>query len=313
MAGLARFSTLPIELRLMIWEFAVPMRIIEVGEPCDPDIIPETDLRKAWLLNLKYPAIAHVCHESRQIALAKVKLPEQFLLAPDYLTDSRWWWKSTDVVHFNAPDTSKLANEERCRLQEDLLDLIKVPVLRKKVSISADLIHPFLRFRGIPDIPISLVWDVIFSLDRCIIALHTVCIRATKEDAGKLGLFGNGEEPAQLIDPFDKPAIQRLRELWNNTKKEVSAEKFFDTIDTKRFEFRVHRWVAEMAIEYIKFRWISPQGTNSGALHIIARLSQDPKQINAPDVQEYLVGCPILDLRILFRLCPPAVVEPVMT
>ncbi|KAJ5954112.1 hypothetical protein N7501_008391 [Penicillium viridicatum] len=306
-----RFSTLPAELRQLIWEFAVPGRVVEIGEPCDPDILPEEDLRKAWILNRKYPVIAHVCWESRQIALAKFKLPTGVSVAPDCMTDARWWWKSTDIIHFNAPEI--VIDAQRHRLEDELLDLIKVPILCKKVSISADVVHPFLRFRRRPDIAKSLVWEVLCALKTCIISLHTVCIRATNEQARELGLFGNGDEPAQLIDPSDKAAIERFRQLWMNTKQEVSSVKFFDTIDTRRFSFRVDRWLAEMSADYIDFKWTNPPFPTPGPQAITQGLRRDPFKRHDPNTKQYLVDMPTLELRIMFRLCPPAVVDSAIT
>ncbi|KAJ5385494.1 tRNA (C5-cytosine) methyltransferase NCL1 [Penicillium concentricum] len=309
---MAQFSTLPAELRQMIWEFALPARVVEMGEPCDPDIIPEEDLRRAWILNKKHPAIAYVCWESRQIALAKSKLRRGVILAPDSIPDDRWWWKSTDIIHFNAPPDIINAAQS-CRLADALLDLMKVPILRKKVSISADVVHPFLRFRNRSDLSSSLAWEVICSAKTCIISLHTVCIRATNEQARELGLFGNGDEPAQLIDPFDKAAIQRFRQLWNNTKKEVSSIKFFETIDTERFTFRLERWLAEMSAEYINFKWTSPPFPTPNPRDLIALLRRYPAQRHTPKAKLYLAGFPTLEPRIMFRLCPPAVVDQVIT
>ncbi|KAJ5945082.1 hypothetical protein N7516_005250 [Penicillium verrucosum] len=288
-----RFSTLPAELRQLIWEFAVPGRVVEIGEPCDPDILPEEDLRQAWILNRKYPVIAHVCWESRQIALAKFKLPTGASVVPGCMTDARWWWKSTDIIHFNAPEI--ITDAQRHRLEDDLLDLIKVPILCKKVSISADVVHPFCGFVT------------------CIISLHTVCIRATNEQARELGLFGNGDEPTQLIDPFDTTAIERFRILWMNTRQEVSSVKFFSTIETGRFSFRVDRWLAEMSADYIDFKWTNPPFPTPGPQAITEGLRRYPLQRHDPSTRQYLVDMPTLELRIMFRLCPPAVVDSVIT
>ncbi|CAP93947.1 hypothetical protein E8E15_006389 [Penicillium rubens] len=308
---MGRFSTLPAELRLLVWEFALPARVVEIGEPSDPDILPEEDLRQAWILNRKYPAMAHVCRESRRIASAKFKLPRGVALAPDCMTDSRWWWNSTEIIHFNAPEI--ISHLQRCRLEDDLLDLMKVPILCKKVSISADVVHPFLRFRNRSDIPKSLVWEVISSMETCIISLHTVCIRATNEQARELGLFGNGDEPAQLIDPFDRAAITRFRRLWMETEQEVSSVKFFETIDTDRFRFRVDRWLAEMSAEYIDFKWTNPPFPTPGPQIITELLRRYPDQRHNQDTKQYLAEFPTLDLRIMFRLCPPAAVDHVIT
>ncbi|KAG0158614.1 hypothetical protein PDIDSM_6129 [Penicillium digitatum] len=243
--------------------------------------------------------------------LAKFKLPKGLTLAPDCLTDARWWWKSTDNIHFNAPEI--IAATQRRRLEDDLLDLIKVHILCKKVSISADVVHPFLLFRTRSDFSQSLVWEVLISTKTCIISLHTVCIRATKEQARELGLFGNGDEPAQLIDPFDKTAIKRFRQLWTNTKQEVSSVKFFDTINTERFTFRVERWLAEMAAEYIDFKWTNPPFPTPGPQFITEGLRRYPSQRHNPDTKQYLVEFPTLELRIMFRLCPSEAVDPVIT
>ncbi|KAJ5036175.1 hypothetical protein NUH16_004043 [Penicillium rubens] len=235
--------------------------------------------------------MAHVCRESRRIASAKFKLPRGVALAPDCMTDSRWWWNSTEIIHFNAPEI--ISHLQRCRLEDDLLDLMKVPILS--------------------DIPKSLVWEVISSMETCIISLHTVCIRATNEQARELGLFGNGDEPAQLIDPFDRAAITRFRRLWMETEQEVSSVKFFETIDTDRFRFRVDRWLAEMSAEYIDFKWTNPPFPTPGPQIITELLRRYPDQRHNQDTKQYLAEFPTLDLRIMFRLCPPAAVDHVIT
>lgn len=288
----------------MIWTYAAPLRIIEFGEPCEPDILPESDLRKAWLLNRRVPTIAHVCHEARSIAMKECRIRGQ-PFDPDYLEDDRCWLKTTEIIHFNAPDYNHLPEHDRLELEGHLLGSHKAIELGKMVSFSADSIYPFIRFHRLFSTENLVYWNSFLKQKECIISLHTVCIRATKEQTRSLGLFGCGEEPAQLIDPFDKQAIQRFKELWILTQdQDVAATKFFDTIDTDRFNFRVERWLAQIEAQYMMSL---PPFPTQLIKHIVDLLRAYPSCRHEPEVRVYLTEFPKLHLRIMFRLCPPDV------
>jgi hypothetical protein len=309
MVDLKQFNELPDELKLKIWEFAVPARIVEVAEPCDPDILPEEDLRKAWLLNRKYPTMAHVCYDARNLALAKTELAGN-TFEPDML-DPRWWWKTTEIIHFNCPEEFPFQSKKTREIEERLIDLTVAPLLGKKVSFSADVLHPFLRFRHCP-IPRILIWDVFTSLESCIVSLRTILIRATNEQARARGLFGNGEEPAKLVDPFDDALIDRYRALWNDTEHnedtDRSATSFFESIGTPSFHFRTERWFSEVAIKFLEYKYIESESAvpPPGLLDVLVKLSHWPRFRHDPEAQEFLDAFPVIELRIMFRLCPPA-------
>lgn len=303
-----QFFSLPFEIREMIWTYAASTRIIEFGEPCEPDILPESDLRKAWLLNRRVATIAHVCQESRSIAMRECRIRGQEPFDPDYLADDRCWLKTTEIIHFNAFDYPKLTEHERFELEDHLIGCYKATELGKMISFSADIIHPFIRFHRLFSTESLVFWNSFLKHKECIISLHTVCIRATKEQTRALGLFGCGEEPAQLIDPFDKQAIQRFKELWILTQDEdVAATKFFDTIDTNRFKFRVERWLAQIEAQYISWEWTKPPFPTPNKQQIVQLLQSRPTYRHDPEVSLYLTEFPKLHLRIMFRLCPPDV------
>jgi len=306
-----RFFSLPPELRIIIWNYALPDRIIEFGEPCDPDILPERDLRNAWKLNRKQPTIAHLCHESREIAMRVIRV--QASVDPDCMRDDRPWFKYSKTIHFNSPDYELMNKLEQFSFEDNLIGSYEAGEMDKHLSISADLIHPFLRFHDICGIHDLVVWHLFGKLKSCIIALQTVCIRATKQQVRDSGLFDLGEEPAQLIDPFNKETLRQYKVLWSHTRdmdKDISANKFFDTVETPRFNFRVERWLAEMEAMYIRTKWISPPFLIPPPSVVIAMLCHDPRHRHTPEVLQYLEEFPKLDLRIMFRLC---LVDPVIT
>ncbi|KAJ5542238.1 hypothetical protein N7535_004661 [Penicillium sp. DV-2018c] len=303
MVNLKRFSELPPELKLLIWEFAVPARIVEVAEPSDPDINTK-DLRRAWLLNCKVPATAHVCSDSRKFTTAKLDLGD---CQVDWL-DPRWLWKSTEVIHFNCPDQSSYDSNGKREIQERLRDLGVASLLGKKVSLSADLLHPFMRFHHCP-IP-RRVWELLATLDSCIISIGTILIRASKEQARARGLFGDGEEPVELIDPFDDALINQYKSLWKDTEHspettDTAALLLFDFICIDRISFRdrTERWLAEVADKYLFYR--SFESTFPLLRAVVAKLTRRPSAVHDPEVQALLEGMPVMDLRIMFRLCPP--------
>jgi hypothetical protein len=74
----------------MIWKYSLPDRIVELGEPADPDILSESGLRKARFLNPKMPAIAHLCHESREFAERQI-LPVPEGVVPECMRNMRVW------------------------------------------------------------------------------------------------------------------------------------------------------------------------------------------------------------------------------
>lgn len=305
-----RFFSLPLEIREIIWKHAIPERIIEFGRPCDPDI-PEGDLRAAWVQNRIQPKVMHICGESREIA-RKVPDDSPARQYPDLqnhpiLRDARCWFESTKIVHFNAPDVDDMTMQETIEMMDHLLNLPDIAAIAgKKVSLSADLFHPFIRFHRRTLIDEVARWMSIFKLPAFIVALHTINIKATVEQAHSMGLFS--DEPAQLVDPFDMQAVQRYRELWELTEglnNDPAADKFFDTVDTKRFEFRVQRWLAEIEAFFILWKWGPDPWANWGPGEAIELLHGNPAAREDPQVREFMRGLPNMDLRIMFRLCPP--------
>ncbi|KAJ5563555.1 hypothetical protein N7535_008719 [Penicillium sp. DV-2018c] len=303
-----RFTNLPAELQLKIWELATPARIVEVAEPGDPEVEPAEDLKKAWLLNRKVPPTAHVCFDSRSITTAKPNLGDSPVDTSKL--DPRWLWKSTAIIHFNCPkELPKDSNGTR-EINERLRDMRLVPLLGKKVSLSADLLHPFMRDDCCP-IDWKNIWDSFVTLGFCFVSLRTILIRATKEQARERGLFGGGEEPAKLVDLFDDDLIDQYRALWMDTQNhgpnEMSATAFFQALGTKRFRYRIDRWFAGVAVNYLQYQFlVSTFTAQPPALRVVfAQLVRNPASRHSPRMRERLKGLPVIEMRIMFRLCPP--------
>ncbi|KAJ5332837.1 hypothetical protein MYU51_008977 [Penicillium brevicompactum] len=279
-----RFFSLPFEIRAIIWKHAVPQRIVEFGQPNDPDI-PIGDLKRSWALNRAPPNVAQICKESRDVALKMVhgmKYDVGRLQSSDNgsLQDIRCWLESTKILHFNAPDEN-VTQEEQRKLVERLMSLSEAAYFDKKVSVSADIFHPFIRFHRRTEMDDDVRWGSIFRLSEFIVSLHTVSIKATKEQARSMGLFS--DEPAQLVNPFDLQAIKRYRDLWELTQdSDPTAQKFFDTVNTNRFNFRVHRWMAEMETHFIVWRYNPNPFSNSGAGQAMLMLTRDISQRSNP-------------------------------
>ncbi|KAJ5872797.1 uncharacterized protein N7529_005150 [Penicillium soppii] len=305
-----RFFSLPFELREVIWELALPDQVIEFGEPCDPDI-PERDLKHAWVISRKLPTIAHLCHESRQIAMCPIKVPDG--IDPDCMRDERVWFENGKTIHFNSPDWGHMNNLSRFMFMDNLIGSYEAAELSKNLSLSADLIHPFLPFHELCGIDDTVVWNLFIRLKGCIISLHTICVRATKKQARDTGLFGHGAEPVQLLDPFDMETLRKYETLWSQSyenRLDPAAKKFWEAVNepnTRKFTFRIERWLAETEAIYLKTTRPDEAPSGPPLQSVIDNLSRYPSVRHQAWARQYLENFPKLDLRIMFRLCPRGV------
>ena len=69
------FPLLPLELRRRIWEFCLPVRVIELDhlwiDESDPGHDTHCNMGNATAINLRTPIITRVCSESRSVALRR--------------------------------------------------------------------------------------------------------------------------------------------------------------------------------------------------------------------------------------------------
>jgi hypothetical protein len=312
MSEFSRFPLLPKELRDMIWDFACPELIVEFGEPSDRGV-PVIDLRKAWVASRRPLAIAQACHESRAYVLRE-SVDREGKSYIDELRDKRCRLRITKVIHFNSPVYSQMNRRTRFNVEDNLIGTSKALELGKMVSLHADLIHPFIHWRGLCDMDHHLLWDAFCKLKQCIITIHTICIRATKEQAAHFGAFDGGEEPTKLVDAYDGSTMQPFRQLWYFAKdQDVSwcSARFFEMLDTPRFNFRIARWLAELEARFVQFAWEGPPYPIEHPQVAISMLLANPKNRSDPIVKAYLENMPKLKLCVMFRLVPPLREPPV--
>ncbi|CAG8923966.1 unnamed protein product [Penicillium salamii] len=303
------FFSLPLEIREMIWAYAVPDRIVEVGRPSDPDVMPPSDLKKAWVQNRKPPTVALICKESRDIAMKSSGIPRGEFTS--FAKDYQYWLQSTTTIHFNAEDDIERTTPMDRRLDNDLVDMLQVVQRGKELSLSADLVHPFIRFHHVSCCS-PLVRHALFDgRVACTVVLQTVMIKATHAQARRFGLFGGGDEAAQLVDLEDEETINKLKDLWilSDGSHDMTASKFFETVGGPRYNFRVKRWRAELAIKFVEWSLRHhPSGTpilTNTAVQAISWLHHNFDLGQNSAVQDLLDDFPQFKLRIMFRLCPP--------
>ncbi|KAJ6094032.1 hypothetical protein N7467_002877 [Penicillium canescens] len=191
--------------------------------------------------------------------------------------------------------------EDGENLINNLLDLQTVISLKKKVSLSSNLLRPFLQFRRILSVDRDMVWAIFSDITECIITLQS-------EHAQSLGLFGNGEGTVQFVDPFDRAAVLQYQEPWKRTVDEDTesvADFLLRVENVRRYRFQVRRWLAEMLMAYIGFNWmLREEATNPhlpGLQTALRMLYEDPANRLDPVVQQYLAKFPKVHVRVLFR------------
>ncbi|KAJ5551698.1 hypothetical protein N7461_006396 [Penicillium sp. DV-2018c] len=312
MAKRIGFDDLPAELRLQIWEHAVPAQIVEIGEPGDPDIVPWEDLKKAWLFNRKCPTTAHVCIDSRNITRAGSDLRRCQGVSLRNV-NPRWLWRSTETIHINCPEKYQHDSKEARKICDDLLQLHVAPLLGKKVSFNADIIHPFEDSRDRCPIPERFVWQGLTcsGLKSCTVALRTIVIRATVEKARARGLFDHGGVAATLVDPTDIALLERYRAFWTNTEVDENMKGrgnyFFKSVATERFRLRMETWHKTVAIKFLTDKYYETSFPRPPGLDaVMQELCVNGSYRHHPDAQKYFAGLPAMDLKLMFRLCPPA-------
>lgn len=111
-----QFTRLPPELRLKIWDLAIPTRKLRhhAGDVAEERF---DGTRKYSTTGLKPPAISRVCHESRSVALRRGRMFQLHRWHGQHDSNNYYWtWfdGSHDILELEDPECPILGQEDQC-------------------------------------------------------------------------------------------------------------------------------------------------------------------------------------------------------
>ncbi|KAL7943800.1 hypothetical protein V8C42DRAFT_328478 [Trichoderma barbatum] len=264
-----QFTLLPPEIRLQIWFYCIPRRIVQRDDPLYPDVRQE---QKCWsvrpiLQNAAPPLIASVCRESRQVVREWGKMVIQhywFNMGPIWIQplldifnlncNSMYCWEGTDIhvaMEFLEEGFYRLGMMP-LSLRADyffpfslypLEDVDEIPGYphfeinegRRKRPRADDPFNEFARFSERPYTKVSQS-----------ATLALICIHVSKEQAADSSIFGVLlDAPVQLVDCDDEKKLRAFHALFekgssNHKRPEVSKQ--FAFILAPSFQSDVKNW-----------------------------------------------------------------------
>lgn len=254
------FSSLPAELRIKIWKFCLPHRVVEINHPrwlgqgkkCKGDWTSKQ--------NNKPPAIAYVNWEARHVALKSAK--EGSAIGPEnklHPTWGSWFQKDLDSVLLYRPDHGEDVSSSLLIDYQFSESLVKERMnnsygmaIRARKSNAVELRLTECEYEeGMSD------WD------EPVIIIQAVTIHARREDVLAAQLFGNlADEPIQLVDPFDGELLNeyRLLAVKSRVPQSTLTSDFFDWhtgIENRARRFRqgVRAWIEECKARELWPKW----------------------------------------------------------
>ncbi|KAL7906960.1 hypothetical protein GGI35DRAFT_457356 [Trichoderma velutinum] len=282
----SQFTLLPPEIRLQIWFYCLPHRIVQRDDPfCLGDIHRE---QRCWSIrptrqNAAPPLIASVCRESRGVVRKWGKMVSQdywFNLGPI------WIQPRLDVYNLNCNSMSCWEGHDIHIVKEFLdegfnrLDMIPL-------SLGAEYFFPFSlepphELDDFPDYPHLEIYErrrnkpslddsynefAAFSerpytrvSQSAILAF--ICIHATKRQAADSGLFGLLlDAPVQLVDFNDEERLRAFHDLFengcsNNNSDRPEVSKQFVSILAPDFQCKVQSWREKVDWLMMAYAWL---------------------------------------------------------
>ncbi|KAI1392058.1 uncharacterized protein F4822DRAFT_114563 [Hypoxylon trugodes] len=270
------FPNLPTELRLLIWRFCLPNRVIELDHP-HPDPIFDfkrpapCTLAKTTVLNNRPPLIAGVCHEARTVA-SESSLSINLSTQPDSSCNESH--PSTGQGH----DINGEAEEDipiHLNPHHDVVHLHHEPVYESDQSAGNPLRHIIsIATQTTPNqaslsLGLLLVgrtqdWPQLpFLLSQrpwWLVVIHVVPIHMSLHAGSLTGLFGLlGDAPVQIVDLRDKHRLGAYYDLAAVTQHRrgdgeltVEDEKLVMMVDVETKRCRSEsavRWIYKLAAE----------------------------------------------------------------
>ncbi|UKZ60435.1 uncharacterized protein TrAtP1_001715 [Trichoderma atroviride] len=280
------FTLLPVELRLAIWFYCLPHRVVQRDDPYEVQRLRKE--HKCWsvrpsLKNAAPPRVASVCRESRQVAMRWGKMVSQnysWNLGPI------WIQPRLDTYHLNFTSEAAEAILED-GLDKELVDefikdglnwLDTVPlsipceyyfdfdlglqdVSRRRwlprIEIRDDLVdenlnvvyNEYAHYGPRPFTNISLSATMVF-----------ITIHAKRRHAVASGLFGLLlDAPVQLVDFDDEQNIRSFHALFErdmHNRKRTEVIKLFSLILSPIFRSRVQDWTEKVDWLMMATAWL---------------------------------------------------------
>ncbi|KAF4880057.1 hypothetical protein CGCSCA1_v001077 [Colletotrichum siamense] len=335
------FQQLPPELRLKIWQLAIPTNhVTELDAPYatrqgrSPQLW--CDLRGASRHNGGPPTVGRVCREARQVVqengcyLHQKLQPGQFNDTFNKITGQ--WFQYQDVIHLN------------WHMEYDFVTVIEgadeplpVPSLKAcaqfamSVSITNELLlfapffegldrdsrgKPFLLPRWLQSL------QILDSLEECFVCLMSINVHAPAQTLDGQHLFDN---PIRLVNPFDHNTLQKMHRLWedglpfvdNGIRDGESEMMFREILNRNAFRYKLHKWGKDVLNLWLFYRYTESWAHIPGPKQLLWEPPVDaeifhPERINLkgrrwnkshPWVKAELSAMPKFKPVIMFRHC----------
>ncbi|KAI1653318.1 hypothetical protein F4813DRAFT_393766 [Daldinia decipiens] len=205
-----KFRSLPAELRLMIWAYCLPCRVVQMHDSAylwSQSSRIQKRIRTAPAMSAKPPLITQVCQESRAFALANGRVEKTA-----FWNTPVWFNRKTDTIHIDEDSYRKFGRREdgsgedaEPGLQE-LVECSSIPLsVSRSIFLGFDPIHP----RGSD----FARWSLRHIIERreCTVVLTSTSIHLNYQDACASGLFGHfAEETPAFVDINDARQVKAL-------------------------------------------------------------------------------------------------------
>ncbi|KAJ6437378.1 Pol [Purpureocillium lavendulum] len=279
-----QFSSLPLEIRRIIWHHCLPRRVAEVDIPrLDGSDLWEPDRgqcgQKCWSpetsrRNAVPPAISRVCRESREVA-SEVGHWSHY---DAFEGMGRIWVQPARdaVLHLNWDRTWAIANGNYATAESAVPYFFTMAARERMVpSVRADLFFPFSITEDFSRMSEEEQTEAAIQIDdgnvdgallvhhapkTVFVAIALVVLHSTEEEAMDSGLFGLcGDERIQAVHIDDVPRLRAFSAFWRATAGDTDKAPgtyFSYMLDNDNFHKEVECWIERARIQLFGQLWL---------------------------------------------------------
>ncbi|UKZ50512.1 hypothetical protein TrVGV298_004775 [Trichoderma virens] len=281
-----QFALLPVELRLAIWFYCLPHRVVQRDDPYEVQRLRKK--HKCWsvrpsLKNAAPPRIASVCRESRQVAMRWGKMVSQNY---NWNLGPIWIQPRLDTYHLNVTeeatwdygyhDLNKQLVDEFIKDGLNWLDTVPLSI-PSEYYLDFDLgLQDVSRMRqrlyieirdDFVDEDLNVVYNEYAYYDprpftniSLSATMAFITIHAKRRHAVASGLFGLLlDAPVQLVDFDDEQNISSFHALFErdiHNRKRTEVIKLFSLILSPIFRSRVQDWTEKVDWLMMATAWL---------------------------------------------------------